>query len=204
MTSGPIVGEFGLGGGLAGVNFPRKGAGRGHLQRQEKEKLMPQHTTAGVGRGSRRAGTVLAGVVASGAVAVAAGLGSAPTANATCASFFGIGNSASCTSNLIEHRHRHRHRRHRDTPTGCSAAPFRSANNATVLSTGATRSSLRDGTRRAARRHRTWRHLRSSPLQLGQDSAAYVRAPCPLIYGNFGINIGTCGHAPGSNQRGGR
>ena len=61
---------------------------------------MSQHSTSGVGRGSRRAATVLAGVVASGAVAVAAGLGSAPTANATCASFFGIGNSANCTSNL--------------------------------------------------------------------------------------------------------
>lgn len=59
---------------------------------------MAHHTASGVGRSSRRAGTVLAGVVASGAVAVAAGLGSAPTANATCASFFGLNNSAGCTS----------------------------------------------------------------------------------------------------------
>ena len=45
-------------------------------------------------------GALVAGAVASGLFA-GAGLGSAPTANATCASFFGIGNSAECTSNLF-------------------------------------------------------------------------------------------------------
>ena len=41
-------------------------------------------------------GIFTAGALAVGAVA---GLGAAPTANATCASFFGIGNSVNCTSN---------------------------------------------------------------------------------------------------------
>ena len=59
---------------------------------------MVQHTAPSLGRSSRRAGTALACAVASGAVAVAAGLGAAPTANATCASFFGLNNSAGCTS----------------------------------------------------------------------------------------------------------
>ena len=45
-------------------------------------------------------GALVAGAVASGLFA-ASGLGVAPTANATCASFFGIGNSAECTSNLL-------------------------------------------------------------------------------------------------------
>ncbi len=45
-------------------------------------------------------GALVAGAVASGLFA-SAGLGSAPTANATCASFFGIGNSADCTSTLF-------------------------------------------------------------------------------------------------------
>lgn len=44
-------------------------------------------------------GAVAVSALIAGAVAIP-GLGSAPTANATCASFFGIGNSAQCTSNL--------------------------------------------------------------------------------------------------------
>ena len=40
----------------------------------------------------------------------ATGLGLAPTANATCASIFGIGNSADCTSTLFECRPRYRRR----------------------------------------------------------------------------------------------
>ena len=44
-------------------------------------------------------GGALLGALVSGALA-AATLTGAPTANATCASFFGIGNSAQCTSNL--------------------------------------------------------------------------------------------------------
>ena len=44
-------------------------------------------------------GAVTAGAIAAGALA-AAGLGSAPAANASCISAFGIGNSATCTSNL--------------------------------------------------------------------------------------------------------
>ena len=46
------------------------------------------------------AGALVAGAVTSGLFA-SAGLGLAPTANATCASFFGIGNSADCTSTLF-------------------------------------------------------------------------------------------------------
>ena len=42
----------------------------------------------------------LACAVTSGLLA-SAGLGLAPTANATCASFFGIGNSAECSSTLF-------------------------------------------------------------------------------------------------------
>src|SRR5262245_129566 len=42
----------------------------------------------------------LACALTSGVVA-SAGLGLAPTANASCASFFGIGNSADCTSTLF-------------------------------------------------------------------------------------------------------
>ena len=45
-------------------------------------------------------GGVLVGAVVSGALA-AGTLTGAPTANATCASFFGIGNSANCTSTLF-------------------------------------------------------------------------------------------------------
>jgi hypothetical protein len=48
---------------------------------------------------SRVKGGVLLGALVSGALAAGA-LGGAPTANATCASFFGIGNSAQCRSNL--------------------------------------------------------------------------------------------------------
>jgi hypothetical protein len=44
-------------------------------------------------------GGVLLGALIAGGLATAS-LGSAPTAHATCASFFGIGNSADCTSNL--------------------------------------------------------------------------------------------------------
>ena len=47
----------------------------------------------------RTRGGVLLGALVSGALAAGA-LGGAPTANATCVSFFGIGNSANCTSNL--------------------------------------------------------------------------------------------------------
>ena len=49
---------------------------------------------------SKVAGAFATAVVASGVFA-SAGLGLAPTANATCASFFGIGNSADCTSTLL-------------------------------------------------------------------------------------------------------
>ena len=45
-------------------------------------------------------GGLVAGAVTSGVLA-GAGLGLAPTANATCASAFGIGNSANCTSTLF-------------------------------------------------------------------------------------------------------
>src|SRR6478735_2284915 len=45
-------------------------------------------------------GVLVAGAVATG-VCAGAGLGVAPTANATCASFFGLGNSTNCTSNLF-------------------------------------------------------------------------------------------------------
>ena len=45
-------------------------------------------------------GALVAGAVTSGLFA-SAGLGLAPTANATCASIFGIGNSADCTSTLL-------------------------------------------------------------------------------------------------------
>src|ERR1700759_495604 len=45
-------------------------------------------------------GGFVARAVASGVLA-SAGLGFAPTANASCASFFGIGNSANCTSTLL-------------------------------------------------------------------------------------------------------
>lgn len=48
---------------------------------------------------NRSAGTLLLGALTAGVLATS-GLGSAPAANATCASFFGIGNSADCTSNL--------------------------------------------------------------------------------------------------------
>ena len=44
-------------------------------------------------------GGVLLGALVSGALAAGA-LGAAPTADATCASFFGLGNGADCTSNL--------------------------------------------------------------------------------------------------------
>src|ERR1700750_640362 len=46
------------------------------------------------------AGALVAGAVTSGLVA-SAGLGLAPTAKATCASFFGIGSGGDCTSNLF-------------------------------------------------------------------------------------------------------
>lgn len=49
------------------------------------------------GAASRFSGVFVAGALAVGA---AAGLGAAPEANATCASFFGIGNSANCTSSF--------------------------------------------------------------------------------------------------------
>lgn len=60
------------------------------------------HHTAGTSGSLSRQGTsrFLAGALATSAVTLAAGLGSAPPANATCASFFGIGNSANCSSNL--------------------------------------------------------------------------------------------------------
>jgi len=45
-------------------------------------------------------GGVLVGALVSGALATGM-LGGAPTANATCASFFGIGNSADCSSTLL-------------------------------------------------------------------------------------------------------
>src|SRR5690349_15913650 len=45
-------------------------------------------------------GALVAGALAS-ALFAGAGLGSAPAAHATCASFFGIGNSADCRSNLF-------------------------------------------------------------------------------------------------------
>jgi len=45
-------------------------------------------------------GALVAFAVTGGLVA-SAGLGMAPRANATCASFFGIGNSAECTSTLL-------------------------------------------------------------------------------------------------------
>src|SRR4029078_4967820 len=48
----------------------------------------------------KAAGALVACVVTGGLVATA-GLGSAPAANATCASFFGIGNSADCTSTWL-------------------------------------------------------------------------------------------------------
>ena len=46
------------------------------------------------------AGALIAGALASGLFA-GAGWAAAPAANATCASFFGIGNSANCTSTLF-------------------------------------------------------------------------------------------------------
>jgi len=61
---------------------------------------MTQHTALAGGRSSFRAVSLLAGAVASGAVAIAAGLGSAPTAHASCVSAFGLGKSADCTSSL--------------------------------------------------------------------------------------------------------
>ncbi len=42
-------------------------------------------------------GVLVAGAAATGVLAAAA-LGSAPSANASCASFFGLGNSADCSS----------------------------------------------------------------------------------------------------------
>ncbi len=58
--------------------------------------LMIDHTTDSK---NKTVGALLAAAMASSAFAAAA-VGYAPTANATCASFFGIGNSASCVSNL--------------------------------------------------------------------------------------------------------
>ncbi|NTY59225.1 hypothetical protein FEG63_06615 [Mycolicibacterium sphagni] len=49
---------------------------------------------------ARSRGTRLLCIAIGSATLTAAGLASAPAGNATCASFFGIGNSASCTSNL--------------------------------------------------------------------------------------------------------
>ena len=49
---------------------------------------------------SKLTGAIAVGALASGALATA-GLGSAPAANASCASVFGIGNSAQCTSSLF-------------------------------------------------------------------------------------------------------
>ncbi len=46
------------------------------------------------------AAPLVATAVVSGVIA-GAGLGLAPSANATCASFFGIGNSADCSSTLL-------------------------------------------------------------------------------------------------------
>jgi len=57
---------------------------------------MNQHTATFKGK---LTGGALVAALASGALAMSA-LSSAPTANATCASFFGIGNTAQCTSNL--------------------------------------------------------------------------------------------------------
>jgi hypothetical protein len=58
---------------------------------------MSSHATTS--KNSKALGGVFTAAVASSAFFSAA-LGSAPAANATCASFFGIGNSASCTSTL--------------------------------------------------------------------------------------------------------
>jgi hypothetical protein len=56
---------------------------------------MGQHTTAK----AKFTGAIILGTLTAGALATG-GLGSAPTANATCASFFGINNGGGCTSNL--------------------------------------------------------------------------------------------------------
>lgn len=62
---------------------------------------MNHHTARTSGSlGRARTAGFLAGALATTAVTLAAGLVSAPPANATCASFFGIGNSANCSSNL--------------------------------------------------------------------------------------------------------
>src|SRR6476659_5939397 len=59
---------------------------------------MNAHSTVNSPR--KIAGVLVASAMTSGLFA-SAGLGLAPTANATCASFFGIGNSADCTSTLF-------------------------------------------------------------------------------------------------------
>ncbi len=154
---------------------------------------MAQHSTWGVRRGSRRAGTVLAGVMASGAVAVAAGLGSAPTANATCVSFWGIGNGGGCTSHLFSAAIA--------IGTGATATAdglfgnaFAIGNGAIALSTGALNLAYAGGEGAYAR---TLGTLEFAAAQ-GKNSSAYAGTVSSDL-GNTAINIGTA-DAFGNNQ----
>jgi hypothetical protein len=57
--------------------------------------LMIKHTSK-----TKFTGSLMLGALTAGALVATAGLGSAPTANATCVSAFGLGSGGDCTSNL--------------------------------------------------------------------------------------------------------